>query len=144
MLDDDDDETQVQASEQNKTASGKTRTTLGCKQTARAVDNGSPAEQDQNKENTRENVRVVDATTTQRVAEARGRSQDHDQDFDKNYGHPERANEKLGSESEPANEKQGKQTKRTNQKQMTYREAILGLDNSEPSSEDSSEASSDF
>ena len=133
LLNDDDDETQMQASEQNKTASGKTRTTPGCKQAARADDIGSPAEQDQNKENTRENVRVVGATTTQRVAEARGGSQDHDQNFNKNYGHPERANEK-----------QGKQTKRTNQKQMTYREALLGLDNSEPSSEDNSEPSSDF
>ena len=84
------------------------------------------------------------ATTTQRVAEAGGGSQDHDQDFNKNYGHPERANEKQGSEFELANEKQGKQTKRTNQKQMTYREALLGLDNSEPSSEDNSEPSSDF
>ena len=90
------------------------------------------------------NVRVVGATTTQRVAEARGGSQDHDQDFNKNYGHPERANEKQGSEFERANEKQGKQTKRTNQNQMTYREALLGLDNSEPSSEDNSEPSSDF
>ena len=144
LLNDDDDEAQMQASEQNKTASGKTRMTPGCKQAARAEDIGSPAEQDQNKENTRENVRVVGATTTQRVVEARGGSQDHDQNFNKNYGHPERANEKQGSEFELANEKQGKQTKRTNQKQMTYREALLGLDNSEPSSEDNSEPSSDF
>ena len=83
VLDDDDDETQLQASEQNKTVSDKTRTTLGCEQAARADDIGSPTEQDQNKENMRENVRVVGATTTQRVVEARGGSQDHDQNFNK-------------------------------------------------------------
>ena len=147
VLDDDDDETQLQASEQNKTASDMTRTTLGCEQAAQADNIASPTEQDQNKENMRENVRVVGATTTQRVAEARVGSQDHDQNFNKNYGqngHPERANEKQGSEFKRANEKQGKEIKQTNQKQMTYREALLGLDNSEPSSEDNSEPSSDF
>ena len=147
LLDDDDDETQLQASEQNKPASDMARTTLGCEQAAQADNIGSPAEQDQNKENMRENVRVVGATTTQRVAEARAGSQDHDQNFNKNYGqngHPERANEKQGSEFERANEKPGQKIKRTNQKQMTYREALLGLDNSEPSSEDNSEPSSDF
>ena len=62
----------------------------------------------------RENVPVVGATTTQRVAEAHAGSQDHDQNFNKNYGqngHPERANEKQGSEFEQANEKQGKEIK---------------------------------
>ena len=147
VLDDDDDETQLQASEQNKTASDMTRTMFGGEQAAQADNTASPAEHDQNKENMRENVRVVGATTTQREAEARAGSQDHDQNFSKNYGHnghPERANEKQGSEFERANEKQGNEIKRTNQKQMTYREALVGLDNSEPSSEDNSEPSSDF
>ena len=147
VLDDDDDETQLQASEQPKTASDMTRTMLGGEQAAQADNTGSPAKHDQNEENMRENVRVVGATTTQREAEARTGSQDHDQNFYKNYGqngHPERANEKQGSEFERANEKQGNKIKRTNQKQMTYREALLGVDNSEPSSEDNSEPSSDF
>ena len=147
VLDDDDDETQLQASEQNKTASDMTRTMFGGEQAAQADNTASPAEHDQNKENMRENVRVVGATTTQREAEARAGSQDHDQNFSKNYGHnghPERANEKQGSEFERANEKQGNEIKRTNQKQMTYREALVALDNSEPSSEDNSEPSSDF
>ena len=91
-----------------------------------------PAEQDQN----HENVRVVGATKTQHVAKARGGSQDHDQNSSKNssknYGqaeHPKRANEKHGKEFKRANEKPGKQTS------MTYREALLGIDNSEPSSD---------
>ena len=147
MLDDDDDETQMQASEQPKIASDMTRTMFGGEQDAQADNTASPAEHDQNEENMRENVRVVGATTTQREAEARTGSQDHDQNFNKNYGqngHPERANEKQGCEFERANEKHGNKIKRTNQKQMTYREALLGLDNSEPSSEDNSEPSSDF
>ena len=87
-----------------------------------------PAEQDQN----HEKVRVVDATKNQHVAKARGGSQDHDQNSSKNYGqaeHPKRANEKHGKEFKRANEKPGKQTS------MTYREALLGIDNSEPSSD---------
>ena len=145
--DDDDDATQVQASEQPKTASDMTRTTFGGEQAAQAVDVASPAEHDQNEENRRENVRDVGTTTTQRETKARTGSQDHDQNFNKNYGqngHPERANEKLGCEFERANEKYGNKIKRANQKQMTYREALLGLDNSGPSSEDNSEPSSDF
>ena len=147
LLDDDDDKTKLQASEQNKTASDMTRMMLECEQAANADDIGSPAEHDQNKENVRENVHVAGAMTTQHVAEARAGSQDHDQNFSKNSGqneHSERANEKQGREFERANENQGKKIKRTNQTQMTYREALLGLDNSEPSSEDNSEPSSDF
>ena len=91
-----------------------------------------PAEQDQN----HENVRVAGATKNQHVAKARGGSQDHDQNSSKNSsknygqaGHPKRANEKQGQEFKRANEKPGKQTS------MTYREALLGIDNSEPSSD---------
>ena len=40
-----------------------------------------------------------------------------------------RANEKQGKEFKRANEKPGKQTS------MTYREALLGIDNSESSSD---------
>ena len=57
-----------------------------------------------------------------------GGSQDQDQ-------HYKRANEKREKENERANEKRGDEIKRANQKQMTYREALLGLDNSEPSSD---------
>ena len=92
-------------------------------------------------------MRVIGATKNQHIAEARGGSQDQDQNYRKNYGqdgHPKRANEKLGREFKRANEKQGKEIKRTNQKPMTYREALLGLDNSELGSEDNSEPSSDF
>ena len=91
-----------------------------------------PVEQDQN----HENVRVAGATKNQHVAKARGGSQDHDhnssKNSSKNYGQdgpPKRANEKQGTEFEPANEKPGKQTS------MTYRQALLGIDNSEPSSD---------
>ena len=145
--DDDDDATQMQASEQPKTASDMTRTMFGGEQAAQADDTASPPEHDQNEENMRENVCDVGTTTTQREVKARTGSQDHDQNFIKNYGqngHPERANEKLGCEFERANEKHGNKIKRANQKQMTYREALLGLDNSGPSSEDNSEPSSDF
>ena len=91
-----------------------------------------PAEQDQN----HENVRVAGATKNQHVAKARRGSQDHDhnssKNSSKNYGQdgpPKRANEKQGTEFKPANEKPGKQTS------MTYRQALLGIDNSEPSSD---------
>ena len=91
-----------------------------------------PAEQDQN----HKNVRVMGATKNQHVAKARGGSQDHDQNSSKNSsknygqdGHPKRANEKQGKEFKRANEKPGKQTS------MTYREALLGIDNSELSSD---------
>ena len=77
------------------------------------------------------------AAKNQHVAKACGGSQDHDQNSSstnssKNYGqdgHPKRANEKQGNEFKRANEKPGKQTS------MTYREALLGIDNSEPGSD---------
>ena len=94
VLDDDDGETQMKASEQNQTASGITTTTLGCEQVGLADNIFSPAEQDQHHENARENVRVVCATTTQREAEARAGSRDQDQNFYGQTGHPKRANEK--------------------------------------------------
>ena len=136
-----DDNITVKASEQVQTASDITTTTFGHEQVVQSENISSPAEQDQNQEN----VRVIGATKNQHVAEARGGSQD--QNYRKNYGqdgHPKRANEKLGREFKRANEKQGKEIKRTNQKPMTYREALLGLDNSELGSEDNSEPSSDF
>ena len=133
----------VKASEQVQTAPSITTTTFGHEQVDQSESISSPVEQDQN----HENVRVMGATKNQHVAEARGGSQDQDQNFRKNYGqngHPKRANEKQGREFKRANEKQGKETKRTNQKPMTYREALLGLHNSEQGSEDNSEPSSDF
>ena len=54
-------------------------------------------------------------------------SEDQDQNCEKNYG--------KNGHSKRTNEKQEKQIKGTNEKQMTYREALLGLDNSEPSSD---------
>ena len=138
-----DDNITVKASEQVQTASDITTTTFGHEQVDQGENISSPAEQDQN----HENVRVMGATKNQHEAEARGGSQDQDQNYRKNYGqngHPKRANEKQGREFKRANEKQGKEIKRTNQKPMTYREALLGLDNSELGSEDNSEPSSDF
>ena len=133
VLDDDDGETQMKASEQNQTASGIATATLGCEQVGQGDNILSPAEQDQHHENGRENMRVVGATTPQREAEARAGSRDQDQNFYVQNGHPKRANEKHGSEF-----------KRANEKSMTYREALLGIDKSKPSSEDNSEPSSDF
>ena len=98
LLDDDDGETQMKASEPNQTASGITTTTLGCEQVGQADNIFSPAEQDQHGEDVRENVHVVDATTTQREAEARTGSRDQDQNFYGQTGHPKQANEKQGSE----------------------------------------------
>ena len=46
-----------------------------------------------------------------------------------------RKNYRKNGHSERTNEKQAKQIKGTNEKQMTYREALLGLDNSELSSD---------
>ena len=133
MLDDDDGETHMKASEQNQTASGMATATLGCEQVGQADNILSPAEQDQHHENGRENMRVVGATTPQREAGARAGSRDQDQNFYMQNGHPKRANEKHGSEF-----------KRANEKSMTYREALLGIEKSKPSSEDNSEPSSDF
>ena len=143
MLGHHDDNITVKASEQVQTASDITTTTFGYEQVDQGENVSSPAEQDQN----HENVRVMGATKNQHVAKARGGSQDQDQNYRKNYGqngHPKRANEKQGREFKRANEKQGKEIKRTNQKPMTYREALLGLDNSELGSEDNSELRSDF
>ena len=123
-----DDHLTTKASEQDKTASDITTTTSGREQLGQDENISSPAERDQN----HENVCVVGATKNQHEVEARNGSQDQDQNYGQK-GHPKRANEK-----------QGKDIKRTNQKSMTYREALLGLDNSEPSSEDNSEPSSDF
>ena len=111
-----DDNITAKASEQVQTASDIPTTTFGHEPVDQGENISSPAEQDQN----HENVRVVGATTNQHVAEARGGSQDQDQNYTKNYGqngHPKRANEKLGREFKRANEKQGKDIKRTNQNQ---------------------------
>ena len=129
-----DDNITVKASEQVQTASDITTTTLGHEQVDQGENISSPAEQDQN----HENVRVMGATKNQHVVKARGGSQDQDQNYRKNYGqdgHPKRANEKQGKEFKRANEKQGKEIKQTKQKSMTYREALLGIDNSESSSD---------
>ena len=116
MLDDDDDETHLQASEQNKTASDMTRTTLGCEQAGQADNIGSPAEQDQNKENLRENVRVVGATTTQRIAEARAGSQDHDQNFNKTMGKTDILNEPMKNKEANLNKPMKNQDRKSNQR----------------------------
>ena len=97
LLDDDDGETQMKASEQNQTASGIATATLGCEQVGQGDNILSPAEQDQHHENGRENMRVVGATTPQREAEARAGSRDQDQNFYVQNGHPKRANENHGS-----------------------------------------------
>ena len=120
MLDDDDDETQLQASEQPKTASDMTRTMLGGEQAAQADNTGSPAVHDQNEENMRENVRVVGATTTQREAEARTGSQDHDQNFTKTMGRTDILNEPMKSKeanlNEPMKNKETKSSERIKNK----------------------------
>ena len=134
-----DDHLTTKASEQDKTAPDITTMTCGREQVGQDENISSPVERDQN----HENVCVVGATKNQHGVEARDGSQDQDQNFGQK-GHPKRANEKQGKEFKQANEKQGRDIKRTNQKSMTYREALLGLDNSEPSSEDNSEPSSDF
>ena len=133
LLDDDDGETQMKASEQSQTVSGTASATLGCEQVGQADNILSPADQDQHHENARENVCGVGATTPQREADARAGSRDQDQNFYVQNGHPKRANEKHGSEF-----------KRANEKSMTYREALLGIEKSKPTSEDNSEPSSDF
>ena len=127
MLEHYDDHLTTKASEQDKAASDITTTTSGREQVASDHNQdeniSSPAARDQN----HENVCVVGTTKNQNEVKARDGSQDQDQNYEKNYGekgHPKRTNEK-----------QGKEIKRTNQKQMTYREALLGLDNSEPSSD---------
>ena len=117
----------TEASEQDQAVSDTTTTASRRKQVASDHDQNeiisSPAARDQN----HENVCVVGVTGNQTNEEARDGSEDQDQNYEKNYaekGHSERTNEKRE-----------KQIKGTNEKQMTYREALLGLDNSEPSSD---------
>ena len=83
----------------------------------------NPAARDQN----HENVCVVGVTGNQNKEGACDGSEDQDQNYEKNYG-------KKGH-SKRTNEKREKQIKGGNEKQMTHREALLGLDNSEPSSD---------
>ena len=122
-----DDHLTTKASEQDEAVSDITTTASGREQVAsnHSQDGNisSPAAWDQN----HENVCVVGTTKNQNKEEARDGSQDQDQNYEKNYG-------KKGH-SKRTNEKQGKEIKRMNEKQMTYREALLGLDNSEPSSD---------
>ena len=77
-----DDNITIKASEQVQTASDITTTTFGHEEVDQGENISSPAEQDQN----HENVRVMGATKNQHVAEARGGSQDQDQNYRKNYG----------------------------------------------------------
>ena len=87
----------TKASEQVQTASDITTTTFGHEQVDQGENISSPAEQDQN----HENVHVMGATQNQHEAEARGGSQDQDQNYRKTYGqngHPKQANEKQGKE----------------------------------------------
>ena len=116
-----------EGSEHDQAVSDSTTTASGGEQVASDHDqNGnisSPAARDQN----HENVCGVGMTRNQNKQEAHDGSQDQDQNYKKNYGE--------GGHSKRTNEKRGKEIKRTNEKQMTYREALLGLDNSEPSSD---------
>ena len=127
VLGHDDAHSTTEASEQDEAVSDITMTASGREQVASDHDqNGiisSPAARDQN----HENVCVVGVTRNQNKEEARDGSENQDQNYEKNFG-------KKGH-SKQTNEKRGKQIKRTNEKQMTYREALLGLDNSEPSSD---------
>ena len=116
-----------EASEHDQVVSDTTMTASGGEQVASDHDqNGnisSPAAWDQN----HENVCVVGMTRNENKQEAHDGSQDQDQNYKKNYG--ERGHSKQ------TNEKRGKKIKWMNEKQMTYREALLGLDNSEPISD---------
>ena len=117
MLEHYDDHLTTKASEQDEAVSDITTTASGREQVA----------SNHNQDGNISNVCVVGTTKNQNKEEARDGSQDQDQNYEKNYG-------KKGH-SKRTNEKQGKEIKRTNEKQMTYREALLGLDNSEPSSD---------
>ena len=117
----------TEASEQDQAVSDTTTTASEREQVTSDHDQNeiisSPLARDQN----HENVRVVGVTGNQTNEEARDGSEDQDQNYAKNYaekGHSKRTNEKRE-----------KHIKWTNEKQMTYREALLGLDNSEPSSD---------
>ena len=127
MLEHYDDHLTTKASEQDEAVSDITTTTSGREQVASDHDQEGnisiPAARDQN----HENVCVVGMTKNRNKEEARDESQDQDQNYEKNYG--------KKRHSKRTNEKQGKEIKQTNEKQMTYREALLGLDNSEPSSD---------
>ena len=114
----------TEASEQNQAVSNNTTKASGQEQVASHHDQdemiSSPVARDQN----HENVCVVGVTGVENNEEARDGSEDQDQNCEKNYGkngHSKRTNEK--------------QIKGTKEKQVTYREALLGLDNSEPSSD---------
>ena len=116
-----------EASEQDQVVSDTTTTASGRDQVTSNHDQNeiisSPAAWDQN----HENVCVVGVKGNQNSQETRDWNEDQDQNCEKNYaedGHSKRTNEK-----------QAKQIKGANEKQMTYREALLGLDNSEPSSD---------
>ena len=116
----------TETSEQNQAVSDITTKASGREQVASDHDQNeiisSPAARDQN----HENVCVVGVTGDQNNEKARDGSEDQDQNCEKNYG--------KNGHSKRTNEKQEKQIEGTNEKQMTYREALLGLDNSEPSS----------
>ena len=127
MLEHYDNHLTTKASEQDEAVSDITTTASGREQVASNHNQdgniSSPAARDQN----HENVCLVGTTKNQNKVEARDGSQDQDQNYEKNCGekrHPKRTNAK-----------QGKEIKWTNEKQMTYREALLGLDNSEPSTD---------
>ena len=133
-----DEHSTTKASEQDEAASDVTTTASGREQVGSDHDQdgniSSPAARDQN----HENVCAVGMTKNHNQEEACDGSQDQDQNYEKNYGkngHSKRANEKQGKGFKPTNEKQGKEIEWTNKKQMTYRDALLGLDNSEPSSD---------
>ena len=127
VLGHDDAHTTTEASEQDEAVSDITTMASGREQVASDHDQNeiisSPVARDQN----HENVCVVGVTGNQNKEEARDGSEDQDQNYEKNYGEK--------GHSKRTNEKQEKQIKATNEKQMTYREALLGLDNSEQSSD---------
>ena len=102
-----DDNITAKASEKVQTVSDMTTTTFEHELAGQGENISSPADQDQN----HENMCVVGATKNQHVAEARGGSQDQDQNYTQNCGqkgHPKRANEKQGGGFKRANEKHGK------------------------------------
>ena len=124
VLGHDDTHATTEASEQNQAVSDITTKASRREQVASDHDQNeiisSPAVQDQN----HENVCVVGVTGDQNNKEARDGSDDQDQNCEKNYG--------KNGHSKQNSEKQEKQIKGMNEKQMTYREALLGVDNYEP------------
>ena len=127
VLGHDDTHATMEASEQNQAVSVITMKASGREQVVSDHDQNeiisSPAVRDQN----HENMCVVGVTANQNNEEAHDGREDQDQNCEKDYG--------KNGHSKRTNEKQAKQIKGTNEKQMTYREALLGLDNSEPSSD---------